>query len=180
MGQNTIISGVQVAQEPWTLYWESLVQQPTGTMSGWQGPVISPYYAPALWPPNTSIDRRVLRGDINGNALPQAQEPWCMGLGITLIGVQCQLICANPQAQLSLVLGQAGGAGPDVFFHMAGVGNVEKTMWLPPDARILFDTDQNHPNAHFDFYTACSDPYQILCSVFYLAPPVPPGTVASP
>lgn len=181
MAQNIIINGVQEAQELWTIYWQSMQQPATtgGILGGWQGPVISSYYAPALWPAGVSIDRRVLRGTANGVALPQAGEPWAMGNAITVVGVQCQLLSDNPSARLSLIIGQACGAGPDVFFHMAGIGCVEKTLWLPYDSRIQIDTAANIPAAHFDVYTACSDPYNVLASIFYLAPPVLAGQTPS-
>ena len=182
MNQQLAVNGVSVTGELFTLYWQStpLPPQNPDPQQGWMGPIVSPYYAPAMWPANTTIDMRVLRGTATGEALPWAQQPWCMGQQITVLGVEAQMIGRTKDTRLGMIIGQACGAGPDVFFHMAGVGAVSKTIWLPAPGIIMpadpvTQPDPNQPpqatlNRHFDVYTACDDVYTILLSIFYTSP----------
>jgi hypothetical protein len=101
-------------------------------------------------------------------------DPWQAGGSITVLGYSVSIWLSEVNANASIVVGQAGGNGPDIFATLSGVGTRSMTGWLPdgygisiPDVSTL-----QGEHAHFDVYAGCDGRgnFQALVSIYYKTP----------
>jgi hypothetical protein len=151
-----------------SIYWLSDSQPCHGLVgNGMPGPVVSSSYPPcSIGGINISICR---------NTVPTVDDDqWQEGGPITVLGSSISLWLSQPDASGSMVVGQAGGDGPDVFATLSTVGTRSITQWLPPGDGISIpdNSTRRGKNAHFDIYAGCegTGKFQALVSIYYASP----------
>jgi hypothetical protein len=151
-----------------SIYWLSDSEPCHGLVGvGMPGPVVSSSYPPCTL--------RGIKISICRNTVPTVDnDQWQAGGPITVLGYSVGLWLSQSDAGGSLVVGQAGGNGPDVFAILSTVGTRSITEWLPPGDGISIPDNSTlqGKNAHFDIYAGCegTGKFQALVSIYYASP----------
>ena len=163
-----LLASTANAAQLYSVYWLSDPQPCHGLVGkGMPGPIVSKSYPPcSLSGINLSICRNTVSSVDN--------DPWEAGGPITVVGYSVSLWLTQQNANGSMVVGQAGGDGPDIFATLSTVGTRSLTEWLASGSgiRIPDNSTRRGSNAHFDVYAGCdgSGQLQTLVSIYYTSP----------